>query len=94
MPRALRNWWGDAVQRLLDKGLIKLMGEFEENKPAFAYTPLGAVVHRMINNGLRQFKADPPPETQPAQVPSDIQPEKPAEPSGEPEPPNTQVLKS
>ena len=92
--KGIANCWGDAAQRLLDKGLIRLMGEFDEDKPAFAFTPLGAVVHQMINNRLRQFKADPPPETQSAQVPSDIQSEKHVEPSEEPEPPITQVLKS
>ena len=85
--KGIANWFGDAVQRLLDKGLIKLMGEFDENKPAFAFTPLGAVVHQMINNGLRQFKADAPPEPQVAQASSVTQAEAPAEPSGQPEPP-------
>jgi hypothetical protein len=87
--KGIANWWGDAVQRLLDKGIIKLMGEFEENKPAFAFTPLGEVIHQMINKKLPQFKADLPPETLLAQVSSDIQSEKHAEPSSEPEPPIT-----
>jgi hypothetical protein len=92
--KGIANWFGDAVQRLLDKGLIKLMGEFEENKPAFAFTPLGAVVHQMVNSGLRQFKADSPPEVETAQAPPVIESEKSAEPSGEPEPPLTPDLKS
>lgn len=61
--KGIANWFGDATQRLLDKGVIKLMGEFEENKPAFAFTPLGVVIHQMINNGLRQFKSDIPSES-------------------------------
>ena len=65
--KGLANWYGDATQRLLDKQLIKLVGEFEgadKDKPAFAFTPLGVVVHKLVNTGLRKFgspKADAAP---------------------------------
>lgn len=57
--KGLANWYGDAIQRLLDKRLIKLVGEFEDEKPkpAFAFTPLGTVVHRLVNKELRRFTA-------------------------------------
>ena len=60
--KGLANWYGIATGRLLDKGLIRLAGEFEDNKPAFAFTPLGYVVHQVINKGLRQFKDPSKPE--------------------------------
>jgi hypothetical protein len=54
--KGLANWYGVATGRLLDKGLIRLMGEFESLKPAFAFTPLGHVVNQLVNKGLRRFK--------------------------------------
>lgn len=56
--KGLANWYGDATHRLLDKRLIKLMGEFENTDkytPAFAFTPLGLVVNKLVNAGLRKF---------------------------------------
>jgi hypothetical protein len=53
----LANWYGLATSRLLDKGVIRLAGEFEGDKPAFAFTPFGYVVHQSVNAGLRRFKS-------------------------------------
>lgn len=48
-----------AIPRLLDKQLIRVVGQFEEGHPAYATTPLGRVVAEIIKAGLRRFKADP-----------------------------------
>jgi hypothetical protein len=50
-----------SLPRLLDKQLIRAMGQFEEGHPAYAATPLGSVVAQLVKTGLRQFKADPKP---------------------------------
>jgi hypothetical protein len=63
--KGLANWYGDATQRLLDKQLIKMIGEFEDDMPAFAFTPLGAVVHQLVNKGLRKWVPSPKVETTP-----------------------------
>lgn len=47
-----------AIPRLLDKQLIKVVGEFEEGHPAYYPTPLGLVVAKLVKSGLRQFKSD------------------------------------
>ncbi len=60
--KGLANWYGVATGRLLDKRLIRLMGNFDSDKPAFAFTPLGYVVNQLVNSGLRRFK-DPTTET-------------------------------
>lgn len=60
--KGLANWYSEATGRLLDKGLIRLMGEFESDKPAFMFTSLGYVVNQLVNSGLQRFK-DPPAET-------------------------------
>lgn len=49
-----------SIPRLLDKQLIKLIGEFQEGHPAYHPTPLGRVVAQLVKSGLRQFKADAP----------------------------------
>jgi len=54
--KGLANWYGLATSRLLDKGVVKLAGEFEGNKPAFTFTPFGYVVHQAVNLGLRKFE--------------------------------------
>ena len=61
--KGLANWYGVATGRLLDKGLIRLIGEFVGDKPAFSFTPLGYVVLQLVNSGLRRFK-DPKTETE------------------------------
>lgn len=58
--KGIAGWYALATQRLLDKGIIRLVGEFDELKPAFGFTPLGYVVHQAVNAGLRQFEAAPP----------------------------------
>jgi len=47
-----------SIPRLLDKQLIRLMGQFEEGHPAYTATPLGRVVVELVQRGLRKFKAD------------------------------------
>jgi hypothetical protein len=69
--KGLANWYALATSRLLDKGVIKLAGEFEENKPAYTFTPFGYVVHQAINSGLRKFEAQKP-ETQAQASPEEI----------------------
>lgn len=56
--KGISNWWSDAVQRLLDKRIIRLAGEFDEQIPAFQFTPLGGVVQKMVNMGLRKITPD------------------------------------
>lgn len=51
-----------AIPRLLDKQLIRVVGQFEEGHPAYQATPLGRVVAEVMKAGLRRFKADPKPE--------------------------------
>jgi len=51
-----------AIPRLLDKQLIRVVGQFKEGHPAYATTPLGRVLVEIIKSGLRRFKADPKPE--------------------------------
>jgi len=58
--KGLANWYALAISRLLDKGVIKLAGEFKENKPAFAFTPFGYIVHQVVNSGLCKFEAKMP----------------------------------
>ena len=48
-----------ALPRLLDKQLIRAVGEFEEGHPAYVTTPLGGAVVKIVKAGLRRFKADP-----------------------------------
>ena len=50
-----------AIPRLLDKQLIRVMGQFAGGSPAYAATPLGAVVIQIVKAGLPQFKVDPKP---------------------------------
>ncbi len=45
---------------LLSKQLIKVVGEFSENQPAYQLTPLGQAVAKWIKVGLKKFKADHP----------------------------------
>ncbi|MDL2123207.1 MAG: hypothetical protein LWX51_09005 [Deltaproteobacteria bacterium] len=66
--KGLANWYALAISRLLDKGVIKLAGEFKKNKPAFAFTPFGYIVHQVVNSGLCKFEAkmpEPPAEALP-----------------------------
>jgi len=60
--KGIANWYAIATSRLLDKGLIRLAGEFPDDKPAFMFTPLGFIVHRRVNAGLRQFGAPAKPD--------------------------------
>jgi hypothetical protein len=59
------TWEGVATSRLLDKGILRLAGEFENQEliqPALAFTPLGYVVHQQVVGHLSKFQADRPPE--------------------------------
>ena len=47
-----------SIPRLLDKQLIKVVGEFEEGHPAYHPTPLGRVVADIVKSGLQRFIAD------------------------------------
>ena len=49
-----------STPRLLDKGLIQLAGKFVEGYPAYHLTPLGMVVAKLVQSGLREFNADKP----------------------------------
>lgn len=51
-----------AIPRLLDKQLIRVVGEFEEGHPAYVTTPLGVAVVKIVKAGLRRFKADSMPQ--------------------------------
>ena len=52
-----------STPRLLDKGLIQLAGTFAEGNPAYHLTPLGMVVAKLVQSGLRKFIADKPVES-------------------------------
>ena len=58
--KGLANWYGIATGRLLDKGVIKLAGEFNSEKPAFMFTPLGFVVKQLATSTLQQFNEPTP----------------------------------
>ncbi len=47
-----------SIPRLLDKQLIKVIGEFEEGHPAYHPTPLGRIVAQLVKSGLRKFKTN------------------------------------
>ena len=49
-----------STPRLLDKGLIQLAGTFAEGIPAYHLTPLGMVVAKLVQSGLRKFSANTP----------------------------------
>lgn len=60
--KGLANWYSQATSRLLDKQLIRVAGQFEEDEIAFAFTPLGHVVQQLVKKGLRTFECDKKPE--------------------------------
>ncbi|MGA2263792.1 MAG: hypothetical protein ABSH28_20450 [Acidobacteriota bacterium] len=47
-----------SIPRLLDKHLIRVVGEFEAGFPAYQPTPLGYVVAKLVERGLPKIKAD------------------------------------
>lgn len=47
-----------STPRLLDKQLIKVVGEFEEGHPAYDLTPLGRIVALVVKSGLKKFKTE------------------------------------
>ena len=45
------------IPRLVDKGLIRVVGEFEEQqRPAYQLTPLGRTVSHLVKHSLRRFR--------------------------------------
>ena len=61
--KGIANWYALATNRLLDKGIITLAGEMEEEgepAPAFTFTPLGFTIHQMVKAGLKKIKPDKP----------------------------------
>ncbi len=51
----IANWYALATSRLLDKGVIQLAGEFDSEKAAFRFTPLGLEIKNIATTGLRKF---------------------------------------
>jgi len=49
-----------AIPRLLDKQLIKVVGQFDKGHPAYHPTPLGLVVIKLVESGLPSFTPDAP----------------------------------
>jgi hypothetical protein len=49
----------NSIPRLLDKGLIRFLGEFETGSPAYTPTPLGQVVVKIVESRLQKFQSDP-----------------------------------
>jgi len=47
-----------SIPRLLDKQLIKVVGEFEEGHLAYLPTPLGITVAHLVKSSMKKFKAD------------------------------------
>lgn len=60
--KGIASWYALAVSRLLDKGIIRLAGEFPEDRPAFAFTSFGYVIKQTVNSSLRKLKTDTPEE--------------------------------
>lgn len=58
-----------STPRLLDKGLIQLAGRFVDGNPAYRLTPLGTVVAKLVQSGLREFNEDKPVDTVTEAVP-------------------------
>lgn len=54
----ISSWYSTATTRLLDKNIIKLAGQFPEDKPAFQFTPLGFYIMKLINSKLTTYKPD------------------------------------
>jgi len=48
-----------SIPHLLDKQVIRVIGQFEEGHPAYTATPLGRVVAQVVKTRLPRFKADP-----------------------------------
>ncbi len=48
-----------STPRLLDKGLIRVVGEFEGGGPAYHWTPLGLIVGKIVAGALTKFQMDP-----------------------------------
>ena len=46
-----------STTRLLDKGIIKLVGQFEEGHPAYQTTPFGNVIAKLVKSNLRKYKS-------------------------------------
>lgn len=44
------------IQRLLDKQLIRVVGEFENGEPAYILTLFGRIVANLVRDHLRKFK--------------------------------------
>lgn len=55
-----------SIPRLLDKQLIRVVGQFEAGYPAYQPTPLGYVVAKLVESGLRKLKADATKDSQPS----------------------------
>jgi len=49
-----------SIPRLLDKHILRVVGEFEAGDPGCVLTPLGQVVAEVVKSRLRKFKADSP----------------------------------
>ena len=49
-----------SIPRLLDKHILRVVGEFEAGDPGCVLTPLGQVVAQVVKSRLRKFKADSP----------------------------------
>jgi hypothetical protein len=47
-----------STPRLLDKGIIRVVGEFDGGGPAYHWTPLGQIVANLVATRLTKFKAD------------------------------------
>ena len=56
--RRLSDWLSSSIARLLDKGIIVLAGLFNNEKPAFRFTPFGCIIHDLVISGLANFKTE------------------------------------
>ena len=48
-----------STPRLLDKGIIRVVGEFAGGGPAYHWTPLGQTVAKLVAGALTKFQMDP-----------------------------------
>ena len=54
--KGISNWYSQAAERLLDKRLIELAGEFTNGNIAYKFTQFGYVVHQIVNSQLVMFE--------------------------------------
>lgn len=76
--KGLTTWNSVATSRLLDKQIIRIAGQFENDNVAFMFTDLGWIVQQRLKAGLPRFAV---PEQTPETKPQNVDDETSAEPT-------------